>query len=143
MSEPAMPGKMKRRIILVDDEKHMLQLFDLYLHEWFDALELVPFQNGDAAWREFTRQEPDLLITDWFHPGLDGGELVRKLAEKKSKVPVLMISACDVEFVHEFANSGVNVVFLQKPFGSEQLWRAINDLAGPCDYPARISAFSR
>ena len=144
MSEAAArSGHRKPRIVLVDDEKHMLQLFELYIREWFKEVELVPFQNGDVAWEELSRQAPDLLITDWYHPGLDGGELVRKLAQQPARFPVLMVSACDTEVIREFADSGINVVFLQKPFGSEQLWRALNDLIGPCDFPARPPVFSR
>jgi DNA-binding response OmpR family regulator len=85
----------------VDDAWHMLQLLELYLAEWFDAVELLRFQNGDQAWDELSRMEPDLLITDWRHPGLDGGELVRKIAEKKSKTPVLMISASDTDIIRD------------------------------------------
>lgn len=144
MSEAAAtPGQRKPRIILLDDEKHMLQLFDLYLREWFKEVDLVPFQNGDAAWEEISRQEPDLLITDWYHPGLDGGELVRKLAQIPAKFPVLMISACDHDVVREFADSGIKVVFLQKPFGAGHLWQTLNGLVGPCDFPVRLPVFSK
>lgn len=135
------PGRKTPRIIVVDDEKHMLQLFDLYLHEWFSEVELLLFQNGDAAWEELSRKEPDLLITDWYHPGLDGGEMVRKLAQKQARFPVLMVSACDNDVIREFNDSKINIVFLQKPFISEHLWRNINKLAGPCDFPARIPTY--
>jgi DNA-binding response OmpR family regulator len=142
MSEPAASSDQRKlRIVLLDDEKHMLKLFELYIREWFKDVELVPFQNGDAAWLELSRTEPSLFITDWYHPGLDGGELVRKLAEKQAKVPVLMISACDAEDIREFAGLGIKVVFLQKPFGSEQLWRALNEMVGPCDFPPRTPVF--
>ena len=139
----ATTDRRKPRIILVDDEKHMLQLFELYIREWFKEVDLVLFQNGDTAWEELNRQAPDLLITDWYHPGLDGGEMVRKLAQTQSRIPVLMISACDWEYVREFADSGIKVVFLQKPFSSEQLWRALNELIGPCDFPVRVPAFAK
>ena len=69
----ATPHPRKLRIVLVDDERHMLKLLEMYLQEWFNAVELVMFQNGDPAWAELSRAEPDLLITDWRHPGLDGG----------------------------------------------------------------------
>lgn len=36
----------------------MLQLLELYLAEWFDAVELLRFQNGDQAWDELSRMEP-------------------------------------------------------------------------------------
>lgn len=132
----------RKRIILVDDEKHMLHLFELYIHEWFKDIELIQFQNGDAAWEELSQKTPDLLVTDWFHPGLDGGQMVRMLAQQQARFPVLMISACDMECVREFSDSGIKVAFLQKPFGFEQLWHLLNKLVGPCDFPVRIPKYS-
>jgi DNA-binding response OmpR family regulator len=131
----------KLRIVLVDDEWHMLQLLEMYIREWFKEVELVRFQNGDPAWDELQRSEPDLLITDWRHPGLDGGDLVRKLGGKKSKIPVLMISASDTDCIRELAGSGVKVSYLQKPFGIRQFWQVLNDLVGPCDNPPRLPSF--
>jgi DNA-binding response OmpR family regulator len=142
MSEAAaLPRQKKLRIVLVDDEWHMLQLLKLYITEWFSEVELLPFQNGDRAWDELSRMDPDLLITDWRHPGLDGGELVRKLAEKKSKTPVLMISASDTDIIRELDGLGIKITFLQKPFGVRQFWMVLNELVGPCDHPPRLPSF--
>jgi CheY-like chemotaxis protein len=132
-TDPA-PRPKKLRIVLVDDEKYVLQLMETYLREWFDEVDLLQFQNGDTAWQELAQTEPDLLITDWRHPGLDGGELLKKLAERQMKIPVLMITASDRECVREFDGSGINVVFMQKPFGIEQFWRILDELVGPCDH---------
>jgi two-component system response regulator (stage 0 sporulation protein A) len=132
------PRPKKLRIVLVDDEKYMLQLLETYLREWFDDLDLLPFQNGDTAWQALAQIVPDLLITDWRHPGLDGGELLRKLAEQPVRPPVLMITAYDNDCVQEFAGSRLTINFLQKPFGVAQFWNAINSLVGPCDHPPII-----
>jgi two-component system nitrogen regulation response regulator GlnG len=135
------PSQVKLRIVLVDDEKYMLQLMETYIREWFKEVELLSFQNGDDAWREVAQKEPDLLITDWRHPGLDGGELLRKLAEKHAQTPVLVISAHDPDCIREFAGSGILIVFLQKPFGVEQFWHTLDGLVGPCDNPPRIPKY--
>jgi len=142
MSQAAsIPRQKKLRIVLVDDEKYMLQLLEMYLREWFNEVELLQFQNGDEAWRELSRTDPDLLITDWRHPGLDGGEILRKLAEIHAQVPVLMLSAFDMDCIREFADSGIKVVFLQKPFGVAQFWQTLDGLVGPCDHPPRIPSY--
>jgi DNA-binding response OmpR family regulator len=142
MSEAAaQTGKRKLRIVLLDDEWHMLLLLEMYLKEWFAGVELLRFQHGDRAWEEISRTPADLLVTDWRHPGLDGGELVKKLAEKKSAMPVLMLSASDSDCVREISGLGVKVVFLQKPFGVRDFWKVINELVGPCDRPPRLPSF--
>ena len=137
----AQPRPRKLRIVLVDDERHMLQLLKLYLTEWFSEVELLAFQNGDWAWDELARTEPDLLITDWRHPGLDGGQLVRKLAEKKSQTPVLMISAADTDCIRELDDLGIKITYLQKPFGIRQCWQVLDKLIGPFDHPPRLPGY--
>ena len=142
MSDAAdIPARRKLRIVLLDDEWHMLLLLEMYLKEWFEDLELLRFQSGDRAWAELSQTGADLLITDWRHPGLDGGELVKKLAEKKSKMPVLLISASDTDCIKEISGLGVNLAFLQKPFGIRDFWKVINQLVGPCEKPPRLPGF--
>ena len=144
MNTPAVMSRLQPpRIVLLDDERHMLQLYELYLRDWFHEPELVGFRNGDAAWLELEHAAADLLITDWRHPGLDAGDLVRKLAAARMKVPVLIISACDADCVRELGGLGFKVAFLQKPFGYKQLWKAVNELAGPCDFPAHSTEYIR
>jgi DNA-binding response OmpR family regulator len=137
----AIPRQKKLRIVLVDDEWHMLQLLEMYIREWFNEVEVSRFQNGDPAWTELSQTEPDLLITDWRHPGLDGGELVKKLAETKSKIPVLMVSASDTNCISELAGLNVKISYLQKPFGVKKFWQLLDELVGPCDHPPRLPNF--
>jgi diguanylate cyclase (GGDEF)-like protein len=37
--------------------------------------------DGDEAWRLFQEDPPDVLITDWMMPGLDGPELCRRVRQ--------------------------------------------------------------
>jgi DNA-binding response OmpR family regulator len=130
------PRQKKPRIVLVEDEKELSTLFAVMIRDWFKEAELVRFENGDAAWQELSQTKPDLLITDLIHPGLTGGELARKLAEQQVTFPVLIISGSTGDWFQEFAGLGIKVAFLNKPFPREDFWQLLNDLAGPCDFPA-------
>ena len=37
--------------------------------------EVVETLDGTEAWREFQHEQPQIIITDWMMPGVDGGEL--------------------------------------------------------------------
>src|SRR5439155_25078071 len=37
--------------------------------------------DGDEAWRLIQEDQPDVLITDWMMPGLDGIELCRRIRQ--------------------------------------------------------------
>lgn len=63
-------------ILLVDDEplaRLALQAAVERLgHEWAAA------EDGQAGWRRFLQDRPDVLITDLLTPGLHGQELCRQ-----------------------------------------------------------------
>ena len=128
------PSRRKLRIILVEDEKTLAELLEFCIRQWFQEIEVLPFEDGDAAWRELSRTEPDLLITDFYHPGMNGGMLISKLAEKRVKYPVLFTTA-EATLSPDFAALGIKVLLLPKPFLLEPLWQALHELVGPCDFP--------
>ena len=68
---------MRLRILLVDDEplaRLALQAAVERLgHEWTAA------DDGEAGWRRFVEDQPDVLITDLLMPRLDGLELCRRV----------------------------------------------------------------
>lgn len=130
-----MPAQKNPRILLLEDEPLLVKLFEFSLAEWFKKMELMKFKNGDDAWRQLSRTEPDLLIMDWSHPGLEGEAIMERLAEKKAGFPILLTSDFFEEHLSKYAGRGLKVVFLPKPFGLKQFWSALNQLVGPGDFP--------
>ena len=65
------------RILVVDDEplsRLVVQAaVDQLGHQWTAA------EDGEAAWRCFSQDKPDVLITDLLMPGVDGLELCRQV----------------------------------------------------------------
>jgi diguanylate cyclase (GGDEF)-like protein len=65
------------KVLVVDDEplaRLVLQTAVERLgHQWSAA------EDGEGAWREFTEDKPDVLITDLMMPGMDGLELCRRV----------------------------------------------------------------
>lgn len=127
----------KPRVILIEDEPVMWEIFEIWLRQWFREFELLKFDDGDKAWAEIGRKDPDLLIMDWEHPGMHGRDIFQQLVEKKASFAVIVSSGfVKLESgVTSFTTFGLKVGFLSKPFKKEQFWRQLTDLVGPSDFP--------
>ncbi len=121
--------------MLLENEQALSQLFELCLQEWFEKIELVKFANGEEAWRELSRTQPDLLILDWAHPGMTGDEILKQLALNQARFPILLTSEFFEEHLQLFSGYGLKLGFLPKPFGIREFWAALDQLVGPSDHP--------
>jgi len=79
--------------------------------------ECVVAVDGEDAWSKFEATSPDVLITDWMMPGLDGPELCRRIRERADggyTYVVLATSLGQHEHVLEGMESGADD-YLTKP----------------------------
>jgi CheY-like chemotaxis protein len=114
------------RIVVVDDEPIMLDMVELQIRDWFKEATVLKFQEGNAAWQELLQIEPDLLITDWVHPGLTGADMFSRLAEKKARYPILVTSGFAKEnHLRDYVSRSLNVTLLSKPYTKEQFNREL------------------
>jgi len=91
---------------------------------WFKDATFRLFQdNGEEAWQELSRTDPDLLIMADAMPVLRGEEIGRRLLDRKATYPIIVTSAFDPteDWVREFASRGLNVRFLVMPFTIEDV----------------------
>lgn len=85
---------MKNRILVVDDEKEIADLVEIYLvSEKFDVIKCY---DGDTALDAIEHEKIDLAILDIMLPGISGLELCRRI-RKKENYPVIMLTAKDSE----------------------------------------------
>ncbi|MGA3283404.1 MAG: response regulator [Verrucomicrobiota bacterium] len=83
----------KHRILLVDDEADTIRLLESVICDWFKEATVLTFQDGDKAWQELQREDPDILITDLIRPGsMNGWEMISMLAERKVKYPIVLLT---------------------------------------------------
>jgi len=70
----------------------------------------------------------DLVVTDVVMPGMDGRELGRRLSQRWPDLPILYISAYDVNDIFSRGSPRQSAPFLQKPFPMEGLIATVRDL---------------
>jgi len=74
-------------------------------------------EDGEEAWGRFTREHPDILVTDWRMPRADGLELCRRVraADREGYVYVIILTAIDQRTGYlEGMNAGADD-FVSKP----------------------------
>ena len=108
----------KLRVFIVEDELVNLELYRSLLRVLSDRFLIYPFTNGDEAWAAMSNTNPDILLTDLLHPGLDGWKLLDLLAAAKARFPVLVVSGDVLANEHILRQSypGLDIVYLGKPF---------------------------
>lgn len=81
---------MNEKILVVDDEKEIADLLEVYLKN--DGFEVYKFYNGTDALQCVEQSHPDLAILDVMLPDIDGFKLCQKIRETHF-FPIIMLTA--------------------------------------------------
>ena len=112
---------MARRILVVDDERHIVRLVQVNLEKV--GYTVLTAYDGVEALEQVGKEKPDMVILDVMMPRMDGFEVLKKLqADAKTRdIPVIMLTAKaqDADIFRGWS-SGVSS-YLTKPFNPREL----------------------
>ena len=115
---------MSINTIIVDDEKPARDELAFLLKGFSEINLLAQGKNGLEAVNLIREHSPDLLFLDVQMPGLDGFGVLKRLVERKLKVPhVVFATAFDHYAVQAFDVNAVDYVL--KPFDKARIAKAI------------------
>jgi two-component system, LytTR family, response regulator LytT len=116
--------RMRINTIIVDDEKPAREEL-AYLLRAFPEVNVIGLgKNGVEAVSLIKEHAPDLVFLDVQMPGLDGFGVLKKLVERKMKMPhVVFATAYDQYAVQAFDVNAVDYVL--KPFDRSRIAKAI------------------
>lgn len=106
------------RILIVDDEKEIRDLVDIYLKG--EGYETLKAENGEEALNLLEKEKVDLIILDIMMPKVNGIEACLKIREER-EMPIIMLSAKseDIDKILGL-NTGADD-YLTKPFNPLEL----------------------
>ena len=107
------------KILWVDDEIDLLKPHILFLEK--KNYHVTTCNNGQDAIDLFDENNFDVVFLDENMPGLSGLETLSELKEKKSSVPVIMITKSEEEYIMEEAIGSKIADYLIKPVNPNQI----------------------
>lgn len=109
------PGTIN--ILLVDDNKEMRE----YLCSILDQHDLREASSGLEALKILKDYAPDVIVTDYMMPGMNGYEFIKQIKKDGIDIPVIVLTArMDEQAKLDFLRLGIDD-YLTKPFNEEEL----------------------
>jgi uncharacterized protein (TIGR02266 family) len=118
-------AEVKRKILIVDDAPMFRELESLFLAR---SGRVSTASSGAEALEMARRNQPDVVVTDYAMPGMNGDELCREIKSDPDlrRTPVIVVAGCYDEDDHERAvRAGADDV-LEKPINRLTLIQAVN-----------------
>ncbi|GEM_PF-5279303 len=104
--------EIMKKILVIDDDPSIIMVM-VGLLSLIGYNNVVTAADGDEGTRKFESEKPDLVITDFNMPKINGIGVLRYI-RSKSKTPVILMSS-------ETSVASGTDYFLKKPFTSTQL----------------------
>lgn len=116
----------KKRILLVEDEKHLAETIKLNLE--IDDYHPVVVHDGLAAINKFKEQKFDMVILDIMIPNIDGIAVCENIRLHDSQIPILFLSAKSSVEDRILGLKKGGDDYLTKPFNLEELMLRVKRL---------------
>ena len=116
-----------RKVVIVDDEPHVLRVLRLSLER--EGYEVESFANGEEALDALRESHPDVLITDIQMPRMTGEQLCQILqAEMPEREFLIFVLTSRTEIEHrEWSRQIENLQFLEKPVSIRSLIERLSE----------------
>ena len=115
------------RLLVVEDEADIADFVVRGLRE--EGFVVEHAADGDTAWHLLRTSPWDVVLLDWWLPGPDGLELLRRLRRADRATPVLFLTARDAVSDRVRGLDAGADDYLCKPFAFEELLARVRALA--------------
>ena len=111
----------RARILVIEDDPYAREALSLLLDYY--GYDVVTASNGADGLALVTDSAPDLVVTDWRMPGLSGLALCLALRERRTTMPIIVVTSADEVFNQD---QPVNAR-LRKPIDPPMLSQVIDE----------------
>ena len=117
-----------RKVLVVDDEIHIVQVVAIKLRN--NGFDVLTADNGRDAFDLARSEKPDMIITDFQMPIMDGMELIENLRDnpETAGIPVVLLTARGFAIEDEKKERLKISVCLSKPFSPREVLQSVEDI---------------
>lgn len=110
-------------VLFVDDDNATRKSMGKILSKFFK--EVYTAANGLEGFNQFKENSPDIVITDLIMPVADGITMSRMIREINMSVPIVVISAHNIESYETYKEILNLFCFLKKPYTIQDFEKSI------------------
>jgi len=106
------------KVWIIDDDRSIRWVLEKALQQ--AGMDIVCFESGDAALKQFENDKPDVVVSDIRMPGVDGLALLSNLNQQYPEMPVIIMTAHSDLDSAVAAYQGGAFEYLPKPFDIDE-----------------------
>jgi CheY-like chemotaxis protein len=118
-----MPGGDRPLVLLVDDNRDLLRLFELSLSR--KPWTILTADTGADAQAILSRQTPDVIVFDYLLPDANGVQLAAEIVSTNPKIEIVIATGGELSARDHAACERHNFPILRKPFLADDLAQMI------------------
>lgn len=121
-----MSDQLIKKLLVVDDDEMILGLFCALLQK--TTFQVFTARNGEEGLAVYEQHKPDAVFTDIVMPHMGGIEFLRRLREKDTQLPAVMMTGFSTEETATHAYQLGVSDYLLKPFNMERIFAILGHL---------------
>ncbi|MCU7547716.1 response regulator transcription factor [Chitinophagaceae bacterium LB-8] len=109
----------KTKVLIAEDDLQLGFIIKDNLEE--EGFEVINCPDGEVAWEQFQKKQPDICLLDVNMPNRDGFSLAKKIRQKNDVVPIIFLTAKSMEEdkLRGFETGADD--YITKPFSMKEL----------------------
>jgi len=117
----------KQVVMIVDDEKQIVELIKLSLGDSYDIIEAY---SGQEALNKIAQRKPNLVLLDVMMPVMDGYEVAKRIRADPANQDVVIAMVSAKKEDHDIL-TGIDmgaIAYITKPFKPYELQEKVDEL---------------
>jgi two-component system chemotaxis response regulator CheY len=119
------------KVLIVDDSKAMRMIVRKTLRQaGYENVDVEEAANGVEALSAIRSASPDLVLSDWNMPEMNGIDLLAALNTEGKKVPFGFVTSEGTQDMRDRAKEAGAIFLIAKPFTAEHFQEALRPVLG-------------